>query len=440
MPGGQSQPSAVQPPSRGGHRDPLGSGVEPAGAAEVEDLGLAAEDGGDDPGLAGEPSGWPGADAVAGVEDRGLQSARSACRGHGDHDGGVDAAGLREPVGGVALDELGRTPARAVGAGRRSPRRLGGGPVLGGGDGEQRSSSASPPCSGGRVNRPWPCRGRRRHRQPGRLRGLSASSFSSRLGFVGVGLVGGDDLEDPPAEDPAGPWRRGRRRRDQVLLGLDDQVGVEVVGQVVQPRRMAWACSRFPAACARPGGSWVSSRSRPGHRCAAPGLPGGVRQPVRRTGRAGLAGQVESRRATSGRALSSAIWASAFGPRPCGAVSVASIDHRLASATWVSSARTAATAVVTRCGCWAIAVMTPCHRPPPTAPADIHGNPVENWFRRPAVDAGWSRAVAQQGAPRCGDLARLHQRLTSARPVRDAGFSRVNGDDPRDHDGTSRGR
>src|SRR4029078_5738802 len=34
--------------------------VEPGGAAEVEDLGGAAEDGGDDPGLAGEPAGPPG--------------------------------------------------------------------------------------------------------------------------------------------------------------------------------------------------------------------------------------------------------------------------------------------------------------------------------------------------------------------------------------------
>ena len=36
---------------------PLGLGVEPGRATEVEDLGPAAEDGGDDPGLAGQPAG-----------------------------------------------------------------------------------------------------------------------------------------------------------------------------------------------------------------------------------------------------------------------------------------------------------------------------------------------------------------------------------------------
>jgi hypothetical protein len=37
-----------------------GLGVEPSFASEVEDLGIAAEDGGDDSGLAGEPAGGAG--------------------------------------------------------------------------------------------------------------------------------------------------------------------------------------------------------------------------------------------------------------------------------------------------------------------------------------------------------------------------------------------
>ncbi len=49
---------AAAVPQREG--DPLGLGVETASAAEVEDLGVAAEDGGDDPGPAGEPAGLAG--------------------------------------------------------------------------------------------------------------------------------------------------------------------------------------------------------------------------------------------------------------------------------------------------------------------------------------------------------------------------------------------
>ena len=48
----------------------LGCGVQPAGAAEVEDLGLPAEDGGQDLGLAGEAAGLGGGDGVAGLEGR----------------------------------------------------------------------------------------------------------------------------------------------------------------------------------------------------------------------------------------------------------------------------------------------------------------------------------------------------------------------------------
>jgi hypothetical protein len=44
-------------------RDPLGGGEEPPPAAKVEDLGLAVEDGGDDPRLTREPPGQAGADS-----------------------------------------------------------------------------------------------------------------------------------------------------------------------------------------------------------------------------------------------------------------------------------------------------------------------------------------------------------------------------------------
>ena len=56
----------------GEHRVALVAGVESSSAADVEGLGVAAEDDGDDLGLAGEPAGQGGADLLAGVEDPGL--------------------------------------------------------------------------------------------------------------------------------------------------------------------------------------------------------------------------------------------------------------------------------------------------------------------------------------------------------------------------------
>ena len=55
--------------------DALGFGGEAFLAAEVEDLGLPAENGGDDPGFAGQAAGGAGADRLAGVEPRGFEPA-----------------------------------------------------------------------------------------------------------------------------------------------------------------------------------------------------------------------------------------------------------------------------------------------------------------------------------------------------------------------------
>ena len=51
-------------------------------------------------------------------QGRGLAVAEQVVQGHGDHHGGVDAAGLGEPVGGVAGDVLAeRVPEPLGGAG-----------------------------------------------------------------------------------------------------------------------------------------------------------------------------------------------------------------------------------------------------------------------------------------------------------------------------------
>ncbi len=58
-----------------GHGGGLGLGVEPSGSAEVEDLGVSAEDDGDDPGGARQASCRGSGDVFAGVEDPGLLQA-----------------------------------------------------------------------------------------------------------------------------------------------------------------------------------------------------------------------------------------------------------------------------------------------------------------------------------------------------------------------------
>lgn len=79
---------------------PLGRGVKAALAAEVQDVGIGAEHGGDDAGLAGQAAGLAGGDAVPGVQRGGAQPAKQGIQAHRDHDGGVVAPGLGKLVGG----------------------------------------------------------------------------------------------------------------------------------------------------------------------------------------------------------------------------------------------------------------------------------------------------------------------------------------------------
>ena len=97
--------------------DALGFVVEATCSAEVEDLGLAAEDGGDDPGFAGQPAGGAGGDGFAGVEVGGFEAAHQGLDRDQDHGGGVEAAGFGEALGRVALDEFDEGVAEPLGGG-----------------------------------------------------------------------------------------------------------------------------------------------------------------------------------------------------------------------------------------------------------------------------------------------------------------------------------
>jgi hypothetical protein len=68
------------------HRDALVAGVEAAFPADVEGLGVAAEDDRDDPGLAGEPAGLGGGDGGAGIQGRDAEAADELVVADGDHD------------------------------------------------------------------------------------------------------------------------------------------------------------------------------------------------------------------------------------------------------------------------------------------------------------------------------------------------------------------
>ena len=175
----------------------------------------------------------PGLIRLAGVEDPGLlQLAGEGVEVDRHHDGGVGAADLRQVLGGDAFDELGERPAHPL---RTRPplhtRARGWLP----GAWVRRSPAAYffsiAACTVGQgepaVGLAVPVVG---HRQPGRLRGLGLFLLQ-QVGLVGVGQVGCDHLQEPAAEDPQGPGVVLGGGGDQVPLGLDDQVGVQVVGQ-----------------------------------------------------------------------------------------------------------------------------------------------------------------------------------------------------------------
>ena len=228
LPGGASQPSTSQPPASMVLAMRWASLWKRGAAAEVEDLGLAAEDGGDDPGFAGQPAGGAGGDGFAGVEVGCFESAHQGLDGIR-----TTAVALRPPalgrlLGGVALDEFDEGLAEPLGGGAAFAEGSLGGLVLGGGDREQGLLEHGAGEAGvdgeSAVGLAVPVVP---DHQPGGGLGV-AFLASNRAGFVGVGGVGVDDLEDPAAEDLQRLGVMDFGQLEQVPLGLVDEVGVEV--------------------------------------------------------------------------------------------------------------------------------------------------------------------------------------------------------------------
>ncbi len=383
VPGGRSQPSASQPPasmvlairwvsvwnrvlrprSRTWELPPRTAGMIPASQASRR----AA------PGEMVSPvSSWAA-----------FEAAHQRLQGHGDHDGGGEPTGLREAVGGVALDVLDEglaEPLRCRPAFTHRTERTLGGLVSGGGDRPQRLLQGG--AGQGVQGEPAvdlavavvP------QGQPGRGRG-GAFLLLQQAGLVGVGGLGGDDLEDPPAQDTEG-------------------FGVVVGGEVEQPlsrlprgsrprgrrgarparRRITSACSTWilPSASAvRVGSCWSRPWAVRIIRCAADRVVRVATACQFAVEDAAVLPAIWSRSAWArSRACSSATWAArALSSRRVAVVSVGSIDHTEASATEDSSERASATAELTRWGWFAIAVMGPFQHRPPTVEGPVNGCP-----------------------------------------------------------------
>ena len=81
---------------------PDAGGDQAAGAADVEDLALGAEDGGDDLGVAGQSAGGGGGEGVAGGEESVAgELVLQVVDAHGEGDPGGSAVGVGQGVGGL---------------------------------------------------------------------------------------------------------------------------------------------------------------------------------------------------------------------------------------------------------------------------------------------------------------------------------------------------
>ena len=124
---GIRHPTSVHSRSRRFMRLASGGLEEPGGAAEVEDLALAAEDDGDDPGLAGEPAGLFGGDPVAGGGVGDPEAGDEGVEVEGDHHAGGGAAVPGQTGVGEVLQQRAErlTPASGDGQARRPRPGLG---------------------------------------------------------------------------------------------------------------------------------------------------------------------------------------------------------------------------------------------------------------------------------------------------------------------------
>ncbi len=225
--------------------DDLDGGEQSACLSEVEDLGVGAEDDGDDLRFAGVAPRLAGGEVLAGVEGRALQAGSEVGEGGDREQGGGESAGAGCGVGGVGLDELAEGFAEL----RRGGLVLD--PALAGPRlflvalrcfGAAKAISIFcrvRPWASGRVNlpvaAPWPSKDRWRRR----CCRARASAFSRARRSWSSPISGAitDRIRAPRMRSSAGSWSAARSTRWASALveqsGVDDDVaGLLELGEV----------------------------------------------------------------------------------------------------------------------------------------------------------------------------------------------------------------
>jgi hypothetical protein len=169
------------------------------------------------------------------------------------------------------------------------------------------------------------------HREPGGLRRVGLLALQ-QPGLMGVGLVGGEDVEEPAAQDPQRCGVVVGGLGDQVPFGpldqLRAQLRAQVGGRLVSACRIAWAWSTTRSPAASASRTWVRSESAWAS-LTCPCTDGLVCRV-----RCAHSSRVWSSACPATRSLSSATCAfSLVSSTSVAPVSAASMDHTLASVT-----------------------------------------------------------------------------------------------------------
>ena len=224
------------------HGEALSVAEEASGPAEVQRLRLAAEDGGDDPGGAGQPERFgrresPGS-VEAGPEARDADLAAELLEPDGDDQGGGRATVAGQDAGREGLEQ-GAEGAAEPDLQRRAllGRRLGVGIVCvvatWVGEGLEVGAQASGDGVGDAGVDLGGAVAAAAEGEAGEAAGAALLVLEGAA-FVVLGDVGGDDLEDLAAQDSQVSRIEGGGLLDEVDLRPAHDVGVEVVGEVVE--------------------------------------------------------------------------------------------------------------------------------------------------------------------------------------------------------------
>ena len=211
------------------------AGEQPGGVAEVEELGLAAQDGGQDVGVAGEAPEFAGWDAVAGPgEGGGADSCGEGVVVEHDGDAGSVAAVSRTgPAREVAVNDGHERRGAGAFPGRLGLLCLGLIAARGACDGfDERPElfSVEDRQSAGELERAVAVVA------PSQVLGAAGVALLTfeKLTFGRLGDLGGDHLEQMPGEGSQLPRTVVRCEPDHGGLGGRHLIGVEVGGKVAQ--------------------------------------------------------------------------------------------------------------------------------------------------------------------------------------------------------------